>query len=1322
MSFVHHPSLPFAHRWCADVCCDLCASLEAASFDAEVWSNVQSEGLRCDAVVLCGGVVWVVLFCQGGGLLRCNDRGQWTADGRVVPGALGCKNPALLADRLCHRWQQRLPQASDVRACVCFAGSVSFQPDFAPAASCCTAAHMAEMIRPSARSRVDAALRGRLLVLLSLPPSSAPESVAPPLPASEWVDQMLAAASDTLSPSQRSDVLRQLLLRAVDSRLSDTTLLFSGLFAKIDYLVKELALSQHDTYGILRARHNLFDATSSQSDFYWYDYRDVCLFVARLFDCNPLPPQVTRRFPQGDMAHSWGSFQQNVVRVRVVEWDDATILADEVASGLRLHVCYGPNNRYLSREGRGDWSYLSSILRVDAVLNLVRVRMSGDICMPELIIYEPDILINVTTVASCFDDAFCETPFVALLSRLGPSSDSAPIFLGNLSGLLLDAAVHSPNVDFDACYEAFFRNNALSMACCADMARPDAEAALRDAARAQLANIERCVSLWRQQGAAVEEAQTEPSFFSPVLGLQGRFDLLYNVGADAVIVEQKSGRAAFQPGSRPTDVPKPVVKHTVQLLLYRALFLYQFDKYASQLRQLCLLYSKYVNSLVSIGQQPELMLRAVRMRNLLAWCEQLYAHEGFRILDQMTPDKLRGSCSALFWSRWKEPAVRRVLDPLRNASSLEKAYYHRFQRFLAVEQLCGRLGSNQLDDRGFASLWLENADVKMATGNIYCALSLADVSETADDTIVSFRPLDAALPLPPANFRRGDIVILYHYQRGSQPHACEDVVLRGSIVGIAPNGLSCRLRSSCADLLSLSESNRWLWAVEHDMMEASSASLFRSIHAFLSAPQSRRDLILLARPPRVDVSLSLCGDYGSVNDLVLRAKRARDLFLVIGPPGTGKTSFALMGILREELLDPHATVLLASYTNRAVDEMCGKMMSAGIDFLRIGNDLSCDPACRPYLAQHRLSQCSSVAEVRRSLLAVRVVCATTAALAAHASLFDIKHFSLLIVDEASQILEPNLVGILAAHVDGRPAVDRVVMIGDHKQLPAVVQQPVSESRINDAVLLAAGFSDCRCSMFERLLGRFRLDDGGYRPDNVYMLTHQGRMHPAIADFPSHAFYRGLLLPAGLPHQAERLPDRSDLPHGIRRMLQLHAIAFVALPAPDHPISDKVNDSEARAIAATLWHIYCENAQSFDPAATAGVIVPYRHQIAAVRQAVADEARSHHAAPDLCHRLCSVTIDTVERYQGGQQDYILYGFTVQHRYQLNFLAGNTIVEAGCHIDRKLNVAMTRARRRLILFGNPDVLSFNPVYSSLMGYLRQRQAFFDLDVDTYCSGRF
>ena len=483
------------------------------------------------------------------------------------------------------------------------------------------------------------------------------------------------------------------------------------------------------------------------------------------------------------------------------------------------------------------------------------------------------------------------------------------------------------------------------------------------------------------------------------------------------------------------------------------------------------------------------------------------------------------------------------------------------------------------------------------------------------------------------------------------------------------------------------------------------------MHSFLSASKQRRDLILSQRQPTIDEHVHMRGEYGAFNTLVERAKQSRDLFLVIGPPGTGKTSFGLLNILKEELTDPHSNVLLLSYTNRAVDEICSKLVESQIDFLRIGSPLNCDEAYHDHLLSERVQQCRTSKEVKDVISGMRVFCATTAALNANIHLFKIKHFDLAVIDESSQILEPHLIGLLSAQSGGRDAISRFVLIGDHKQLPAVVQQTPEESHVDDDELRSIGLTDCRLSLFERLLSNFKTDHG-YDPRYVYMLTRQGRMHRDIAEFPNYAFYGNRLEVVPLHHQT--LPTEiCHSQNGIEQMLRTRRIAFVATQKPRAAASAKTNQVEAEMIAATVVQIYNICKDRFDESQTVGVIVPYRNQIATIRGAI------DRYGIGVLH---NITIDTVERYQGSQRDYIIYGFTVQQPYQLNFLTNNVFEEDGMVIDRKLNVAMTRARLHLVLVGNPDILRENYTFYNLLEFVKSKDGYVDVPTEQFCMGDF
>ena len=300
--------------------------------------------------------------------------------------------------------------------------------------------------------------------------------------------------------------------------------------------------------------------------------------------------------------------------------------------------------------------------------------------------------------------------------------------------------------------------------------------------------------------------------------------------------------------------------------------------------------------------------------------------------------------------------------------------------------------------------------------------------------------------------------------------------------------------------------------------------------------------------------------------------------------------------------------------------------------------------------------------------------------------------------------------LLSAHNDGTPAIRKFVFIGDHKQLPAVVQQQPEISRVHDAALNDIFLTDCRLSLFERLLKRYAGNEAV-----VYMLKKQGRMHRDIARFPNRAFYNGRLTEVPLDHQTVVLPLAGLGKNGIDDMLATRRVAFVASETPRDSTIDKVNQNEAEIIAALVMRIYArEKDCGFDVNGTVGVIVPYRNQIAAVRKTI------DRYGVKLLH---DITIDTVERYQGSQRKYIIYGFTIQKYYQLNFLTNNVFRDIdGSIVDRKLNVAMTRAEEHLIMVGNPELLSNNLTFRKLIEFVKARHGYFDVKADDFVRGDF
>lgn len=1145
-------------------------------------------------------------------------------------------------------------------------------------------------------------------------------------PATEYFDTL--AQIDPSAPiKQRYDVLSRVLTQAVNQKLSGLKEQFAGLFPKIQYLLRAYlrpkSNEQHLVYDInavrLRLRQMETLTASELESAYLADLRAVCSFISVIYDGCPVPKSLARQYanvrqrPRSAAITDEQGSAIAALRCTVDRWDDHYIYVTRADNGASAKVDYATTNSFQ----KANWTYLKPLLAMGDVLCLIKPRLEDDALLPELIIYNPDVLINVTTVASCFEEYGCSAR-LGLINKIKTVPTTKAILLGNFAGQLLDEACFEQDQPYRDSAVTFFRRNALSIACC-----PDVGTDFHVEAQQQKRNIhdvirENRVHLTNNKTFASDQLIVEPSFVCPSLGLQGRMDFIH---LDySTIIEQKSGKGRWPE----TDGrPRHQTKHYVQLLLYRALFHYAYHKKANVDISTNLFYTKYANGLVYLEAAPELLFQAFQVRNYLAWSEMYFAHHGMNFLAQLNADNIFPNVHNVLWERFQKPQIDALLSEIKHADALEQAYYFRFMRFLASEHMLSRIGNHTKEDSEFASVWNATIAEKRQSGNIYEQLSIhwkedEDIQETLSFSFS--KAMDADL----SNFRVGDIVMFYPYQQGHEPDATAVLVFRATLTAIHTDGVEVLLRNPQHTQVFQHYSRAdAIWAIEHDFMESSFSSLYKGMQSFLSARADRRALILNRRQPVVDTTITLSGDYSTresseFNDLVLHTKQAQDIYLIIGPPGTGKTSYGMLNVLLEHLATPGTSVLLMAYTNRAVDEICSKLVEHHLDFVRIGSAHGCNPVYRPYLIDNKVEQLPQVTtgSVRQLIADTRIVCGTTTALNAHISLFSLKRFDLAIVDEASQILEPYILPLMSVKHGEDNAIGKFVLIGDEKQLPAVVQQDPAESVITDPSLNGVGLTDCRQSIFERLMNTYGKTNAQY----CYMLTRQGRMHPDIAAFPNYAFYNNTLKPVPLPHQQADTPRSAHEDNGIVNMLKTRRVAFVSCePAVEAEESDKVNVVEAEMIAATVIQGYLMMADGFDIEKSIGVIVPYRNQIATIRNAIDRQAK---ALGITC--LHDISIDTVERYQGSQRDLIIYGFTIKKYYQLSFLTSNEYYDAndGAVIDRKLNVAMTRAENNLVIVGNARLLAEDYTFYRLMAYLKSKNAFFEIEPESYIRGAF
>lgn len=1118
----------------------------------------------------------------------------------------------------------------------------------------------------------------------------------------ERIHHQPTAAPDNLQA--KYILLHKVLEQACYELTTGVTLSFANLFSRLDYICKEKKMTPSDRYAIQTMRRNcnaaMGDRFQADMQEYLYDLRALVRFVSLGFE-EDIPASILPEIPHSNRPYQ-GTRLSHIpyVRASVTSWNDTQIFAatdSETDPFIIINYAKGGYD--------GDLLYLKDLLSENLPLNLLDVRVDEENhYIPNLIVIHPDYLIDISSLAACFRE-YGHHPLNYFMNKIKPRANTAPILMGNLASQFLDDYINEQPqepVSYPRTIKKFFAASALDFCTCPLPADFHAQA------QAQMMNIRSFVHdvlPHNIRNFNKKNTLLEASFICEKLGLQGRVDMMQK--DFQVLIEQKAGKRDEYHRRHKED-------HFIQMMLYQGVLMYNFGQETANM-QTFLLYSKYADGLLIEHFAENLFRESIKLRNYIVHNEMQLGDGAIgEIVDSLSTDLLNElQIGGKLWNDYQEPQLQTAINTLKRCTPLERAYFNRFFTFVSKEQILSKTGGSNDASHGFAGNWHIPLHEKLEAGNILTGLTIQEKQSSGPgkgyDLIELHIPAQDEDFLP--NFRTGDMVILYAYKE--EPDMRKQILMKGNILELRPDRMTLVLRNGQQnkDIIGGKEE---VFAVEHDFSDTSANNGFRGLYAFLSAQADRKELLLGVRPPAQLEDVKLNGDYGRFNELILKEKQAKDYFLLVGPPGTGKTSCALRFMVEEALSEPDTSILLLSYTNRAVDEICAMLTDSGIadrtPFIRIGNELSCDKRFVPYLLKYSLDDCPKLTDIQQKMARTRIFVGTTTAINNRLNLFTLKHFQLAIIDEASQILEPDLIGILSARHQQHNAIDKFVLVGDYKQLPAIAQQSAEEAAVTDLLLRNIGLEDCRNSLFERLYKS--------SPDTCRSILHkQGRMHPAIAEFPNQTFYyREQLESVPLPHQLEETPYEAGLTpqDTIDQLLLERRMVFIPAEAPDHlTCSDKTNPNEARIVATLLGHIYRLTESRFDPNRTIGVIVPYRNQIAMIRKEI---ARLQLPA------LQDISIDTVERYQGSQRDIIIYSFTIQNFSQLNFLTANTFQEGNFLIDRKLNVALTRARKQLLLTGNPHILGANITFYKLMEYIRLHNGYLETDALSFCRGDF
>lgn len=1101
--------------------------------------------------------------------------------------------------------------------------------------------------------------------------------------------------------------MRDLLERICRAQMQSGSLQMTDLSARISFIAAKTGLSVGE-----QNRLHTFRLTSNQilnrclepnREKLLRDVKTLAFLVRKLSGEN-IPDELYRLLPRADATYLVAPpARERVRRMRVCfQYADEQYLyvtpLDEVSERPYLV-------RYNIPQINEEFAETCKLLWQHAQMNLLDVAIDeAGILTPSFIVLEPDYLIDISSLAECFRD-YGHHPGNYFLSRMQPIENARPLLLGNIANLFLDEWIHAPNEDIDyrTCMQKAFRRYPIELAACPDLRDREKERQFFDDCKLHFEHIRETVNdTFHTAGYELDktDAVLEPSYICEALGLQGRLDYMQRDMSS--FIEMKSGKAD-EYAIRGKVEPKE--NNKVQMLLYQAVLQYSMGMDHRKVKAY-LLYTRYP---LLYPSRPSwaMVRRVIDLRNRIVADEygiQLHNNPEYtaRKLEEINASTLneRG-LRGRFWETYLRPPIDRFQEKLQRLSAIEKSYFYAVYNFLTKELYTSKSGDVDYEGRtGAASLWLSTLAEKCEAGEIiynlrirenhaadehkaYLLLVRSDFEEKELPETVADNDIQNVLP----NFRQGDAIILYERNCGTD-NVTNKMVFKGNIEHLTDHEISIRLRATQQNPSVLPADS--LYAIEHDTMDTTFRSMYQGLYAYLSATQERRDLLLAQRPPKFDESLDSLVSQAKddFTRVALKAQAAQDYFLLIGPPGTGKTSCALKKMVETFHADKGVQILLLSYTNRAVDEICKSLASIrpAVDFIRVGSELSCDETYRTHLIENELASCNRRSEVYERIRSCRIIVGTVAAISGKPELFRLKHFNVAIIDEATQILEPQLLGILCARgEEGGNAIDKFILIGDHKQLPAVVLQSSEQSAIYEESLMSIGLTNLKDSLFERLYRNCTARQSPLTFHPSYdMLCRQGRMHPEVALFANRAFYGGRLIPVGLPHQLED----SDT---------VCRLAFYPSIPEKTGTSTKINHSEARIVADLVARIYEDCRIDFDEARTLGIITPYRSQIALIKKEIAALG---------IPALNRIMVDTVERFQGSERDVIIYSCCINSYFQLKFVS-NLTEEDGTLIDRKLNVALTRARKQMFVTGVPKYLKSNPLYESLLNLMEYKE---------------
>ena len=1104
-------------------------------------------------------------------------------------------------------------------------------------------------------------------------------------------------SESSFSMRDRYIYLKKILERVCIDFTENDSLQFPTLFSRIVYIAKKFNLTKKQEWGLqnirVKASFLMKDSNNIIAEYQLKKAEAVLSnFVDSLFGINSTNQTETIEESSEKEVEFKKVINKNYKRVQVINIDSEKFIIDTISIDNEDDII---QIRYNVKNVNDIFNEIIDLIWINAQINIINYNIdSYGIYIPKIIVLEPDYLIDTSAISECFQ-SYGHSHLHYYLRKFSQISNSQHILLGNLANYFLDELIYTKDTDNLSFKDSFieaFKQKPFEFTSCSDISNITDFKTFMSKSNTQFTNIKRVVnSDFKTNDIDINSCSLEPSFFCEKYGFQGRLDLLqtdYDTNKDFKIIELKSGGLPYPK----TDVSKISINHAVQATIYRLIIesAFDLDRDKSNIST-AIMYSAAENlgqNLRYVAPFQKLEKEIINVRNKIIATEYgLYTDNGSseKLLQQICNLGNYGNNVPSFFIQQIQDFEKGVSQ----LSELERSYLYRYITFISRELYIQKIGDNNYDSyNSISSLWCTEFIERQESFDLISDLEIDQIDDSGRDLKISFwRKGESDF----VNFREGELCILYPH-KDVYDTVLSNQIMKGTISKITKDRIYLRFRYKQKNKKYF-EIHK-LWAVEHDRLDHSHNNMYKSLFQFFKSPIEKRNLILGNIKPRSEIEIHLSDKENIKKNkelvVIQKAIAAKDYFLIVGPPGTGKTSIYARQLIEHYYNNTSDNILIIAYTNRAVDELCETINKAfNVDnqscnkYIRIGTELSCDPKYRHRLLQKISSGVKNREELKQTIKDQRIVVGTLASIIGKPELFEIKHFNISIIDEASQILEPQIVGIL-------PKVDKFIMIGDHKQLSTITLQNKTHSIVNNPLLNIIRLYDCSESLFERL---YRLCEENNWIECYETLVYQGRMHNDIARFPNKYFYNNILLPAS-DWQGELLYFEYRTESNFSEICSEKRIHFFDIQEDNTILNDKINYAEAELVTdlcKTIVDLYKANRLEIEPDKTIGIITPFRNQIALIR---------HKLNETNIAELQNIMIDTVERFQGSQRDIIIFSFCINKQYQLKSLIN---LNNDGSVDRKLNVALTRARKQLFLIGNKNILSHNSLYKQLIDFI-------------------